>query len=81
MTVDNANEVITITKDLTAGDLRLYAAATTLAADWWQAEFIFLNDVIKFRETGDDQDRVTLTGGNYTINLNFKTLAGSVVTN
>ncbi|MCF8372113.1 MAG: SusF/SusE family outer membrane protein [Bacteroidales bacterium] len=80
-TVDNVNKVVTITKDLVAGNVRMYAAATTLAADWWQAEFNIFSDVIEFRATGGDQDPVTLAAGNYTINLNFINHAGTITTN
>ena len=45
---------------------------------WWQAEFIILNNKIEFRGTGGDQERVNLTAGNYKIDLNFKTGAGSI---
>jgi hypothetical protein len=80
-TVDNANSVVTITKDLAAGNLRMYAAASTLAADWWQAEFMIFNNIIEYRATGGDQTAVPVTAGNYTINLNFKDNSGSVTQN
>jgi hypothetical protein len=80
-TVDNANEVLTFTKDMLAGDLRMYAAATTMACDWWQAEFMILNNVIEYRGIGGDQTRVPVTAANYTINLKFKDNTGSVVLN
>ncbi len=83
-TVDNANEVITITKALSAGELRMHVwhkwfpLQTPQAVSWWQAEFIILNNKIKFRGTGGDQERVNLTAGTYKIDLNFKTGAGSI---
>ena len=76
-TVDNANGLITITKTLSAGDVRVYAWHPWFT-DWWQSEFIVLNGQIAFRGTGNDQDRVTVTPGPYTVNLNFKTGAGSI---
>ncbi len=85
-TVDNANAKLTITKTLTAGDIRMWAwhkyfgAAQTPSADWWQEEFIVLNNLIEFRGTGNDQTRVPLTAGSYKIELNFKTGAGSIAT-
>lgn len=82
-TVDNNNEVVTITKELQAGELRMHAwhkwfpEQEPQPVAWWQAEFIILNDKIEFRGTGDDQQRVSLTAGTYKIDLNFKTGAGS----
>jgi hypothetical protein len=76
-TVDNANEKLTITKDLTAGELRMYAWHKW-HYDWWQHEFIILNDMIEYRGTGNDQERVNLAAGTTTIDLNFKTGAGSI---
>jgi len=76
-TVDNDNEVLTLTKDLSAGELRMYAWHKW-HYDWWQHEFIILNDVIEYRGTGGDQDRVNIDAGNTTIDLNFKTGAGSI---
>ncbi|MCF8372114.1 MAG: SusF/SusE family outer membrane protein [Bacteroidales bacterium] len=81
LTVDNGNEVITITKNLAAGNLRMYAAATTLAADWWQAEFNIYNNMIEFRGTGGDMAAVPVTAGNHTINLNFINHVGTISTN
>jgi hypothetical protein len=37
-----------------------------------------LNDMIEYRGKGGDQERVTLTGGETTIELNFRTGAGSI---
>lgn len=79
--VDNTNEVVTFTGDLVAGNLRMYAAATTLACDWWQAEFMILNGAIEFRATGDDQEAVAVPAGNHTIDMNFRTLTGTVTAN
>ena len=76
-TVDNANEVVTITKDLSAGELRMYAWHKW-HYDWWQHEFIILNGMIEYRGTGGDQERVNVAAGNTTIDLNFKTGEGSI---
>ena len=76
-TVDNPNEVLTLTKELLDGDLRMYAAHSYFF-DWWHVEFMIFNDVIEFRADGGDQDRITLTAAEYTIELNFKTGAGSI---
>jgi len=82
--VDNANKLVTITKALAAGDLRIHAwhkwfpLQTPQAVDWWQAEFIILNNKIEFRGTGGDQVRVPLTAGTYKIDLNFSTGAGAI---
>lgn len=70
---------ISITKNLAAGtELRMHVGASTLACDWWQAEFIILDGKIEYRGTGNDQARVKLNGGNTTIKLNFKDNLGSI---
>jgi len=83
--VDNDNEVITMTKTLNAasandGGLRMYAwfTAADWMSDWWQSEFIILDNKIEFRGKGDDQERVEISAGTYKIDLNFKTGAGSI---
>lgn len=78
---DNPNEVLTLTKDLVDGNIRMFATASTLTCDWWQAEFMIYNDVIEYRSTGDDQEAVLVTAGNYTINLMFKNETGSITQN
>jgi hypothetical protein len=76
-TVDNANSVVTVTKTLAADELRLYAWHPWFT-DWWQSEFMVLDGKIAFRGTGGDQSRVTVTAGSHTVNLNFKTGAGTI---
>ena len=68
---------LTITKDLFAGELRMYAAHPYFA-DWWHVEFMIFDSVIEFRADGGDQDRIDITAGSHTIDLNFKTGAGSI---
>ncbi|TVR70592.1 MAG: SusF/SusE family outer membrane protein [Marinilabiliales bacterium] len=80
-TVDNDNEVITITRDLAAADLRIYAwfdAVEGWFTDWWQHEFIILDGEIEFRGRGDDQERVQVPAGNNKIDLNFRTGEGTI---
>ncbi len=84
-TVDNPAELITITKMLNAvsageGGLRMYAwfDAAAWFTDWWQSEFIVLDNQIVFRGKGDDQPRVEIGLGMYKIDLNFKTGAGAI---
>lgn len=81
-TVDNENEVVTLTKALSATNaLRIYAwfdAAEGWFTDWWQSEFIVLDGQIEFRGTGDDQDRVAVSDAEYKIDLNFITGEGSI---
>jgi len=77
-TVDNANEEISITKTLAAGNLRMHVAASTLVCEWWQAEFNVLSGVLEFRGTGGDQTAVPVTAGSHTIKLNFKDLTGTI---
>ncbi len=78
-TVDNDNSVIKFDGVPNSGELRMYVAAPTLNCDWWQAEFIVLNDKIEFRGTGGDQSRATVAAGD-NISLNFRTGAGSITT-
>ncbi|MDQ2180021.1 SusF/SusE family outer membrane protein [Marinifilum sp. D714] len=78
-TVDNTNKVIKFDGVPNDGELRMYVDAPTLNCDWWQAEFIVLNDKIEFRGTGGDQERVNVTAGD-NISLNFLTGAGSITT-
>lgn len=77
MTVDNANKVIKTTKTLTAGEIRMYAWHPWFT-DWWQSEFIVLNNKIELRGTGGDQARVSVTSGDHTVSLNFVTGDGSI---
>jgi hypothetical protein len=81
-TVDNANEVITITKALAATpELRMYAwfdAAEGWFTDWWQSEFIVIDGELLMRGRGDDQARVAVTANTYKIDLNFKNKTGSI---
>lgn len=79
-TVDNANEVLTFEGALNAGELRMHAWHPYFegVAEWWHVEFIILNDVIEFRGTGNDQERVNLDAGTYKIDLNFRNNTGSI---
>jgi len=77
LSVDNANSVVTITKTLAADELRMYAWHPWFT-DWWQSEFIILDGKIAFRGNGGDQSRVAVTAGSHTVNLNFKTGAGTI---
>lgn len=76
-TVDNTNQVIKYTGVPNSGELRMYVSASTLVCDWWQAEFIILNDKIEFRGKGNDQTRVNVTAGQ-NISLNFKLGTGTI---
>ena len=76
-TVDNANEILTFNKAISAGDLRMYGWHEWMT-DWWQSEFMILNGKIEFRGTGNDQERVNPGAGTYKIDLNFKTGDGSI---
>ncbi len=81
-TVDNANEVLTITKDLLAENIRMYAWMDKgWFSDWWQSEFNIYDGVIEYRATGNDQTPVPVTAGNYTVNLNFRNNTGSITAN
>ncbi len=76
-TVDNTNSVLTITKTLSAGNLRMHAWHKW-HGDWWQSEFNVIDGKIEFRGTGGDQAAVPVTAGSKTISLNFKAGTGSV---
>ena len=76
-TVDNENEKLTITRDLSAGELRMYAWHKW-HYDWWQHEFMILNGMIEYRGKGGDQERVSIDAGTTTIDLNFKTGEGTI---
>ncbi len=77
-TVDNDNEKLSITTDLVAAaELRMFAWHKW-HYDWWQHEFMVLNDMIEYRGAGGDQDRVNTAAGTVTVDLNFKTGAGSI---
>ncbi len=78
--VDNTNEIVTLTKDLAAGELRMYAwfDAAAWFTDWWQSEFMILEGAIQFRGIGGDQARVNVAAGSQKIDLNFKTSVGSI---
>ena len=76
-TVDNTNQVIHFDNFANAGELRMYVSASTLACDWWQAEFIVLNGKIEYRGTGGDQTRVSVDAGQNVL-LNFKLNSGAI---
>ncbi|WP_430813187.1 SusF/SusE family outer membrane protein [Carboxylicivirga sp. RSCT41] len=77
-TIDAENKVIKYDGTVAAAELRMHVGATTLTADWWQAEFMILDGNIAFRGTGDDQDRVALTAGNAVITLDFINGTGTI---
>jgi len=79
--IDAVNKVIKYSGDVNAGELRMHVAASTLKCDWWQAEFIILNDEIAYRGTGNDQERVAISAGTATISLDFIHGTGSIVQN
>lgn len=78
-TVDNANEVIKFEGVPATDNLRMHVAASTLACDWWRAEFSIIGGKIEFRGTGDDQAAVPVTA-NDIISLNFKAGTGTITT-
>jgi hypothetical protein len=76
-TVDNANEKLTITKELAEANLRMHAWHKW-HYDWWQHEFNIFDGTIEYRGTGDDQAAVPVSAGSTTIDLMFKTGTGSI---
>ena len=80
-TVDNENMLVTITKELAAGNLRMYAWMDKgWFTDWWQSEFRInpADGNIEYRGTGGDQEAVPVIAGTTTINLNFKDGTGTI---
>ncbi|WP_430812097.1 MULTISPECIES: SusF/SusE family outer membrane protein [unclassified Carboxylicivirga] len=77
-TIDKENKVIKYDGEVAEGELRMHVGAKTLACDWWQAEFIILNDMIEYRGTGGDQERVPMSAGNAVITLDFMNGTGSI---
>ena len=45
--------------------------------DWWKSEFMVFDDVIVYRGTGDDQDRVAGSVGQ-SLYLNFSKDTGEI---
>ncbi|HLO57762.1 MAG TPA: SusF/SusE family outer membrane protein [Bacteroidales bacterium] len=76
-TVDNTAGVIKFENIPANGNLRMYAKGSTLAADWWQAEFNIIDGNIEYRGTGGDQTAVPVTAGQ-TVTLNFKEGTGTI---
>ncbi|MDR1653591.1 MAG: SusF/SusE family outer membrane protein [Prevotellaceae bacterium] len=61
-----------------SAELRMYAATTAVACDWWQMEFVFFADgKIQYRGTGNDQARFTVAAGKV-ITLDFNNGMGTV---
>lgn len=79
-TVDNDNQVLTITRNLEAAEIRMYAwYEGGWFTEWWQSEFMIFDGEIEFRGTGDDQDRVNINpAGEYTVELDFINDTGSI---
>lgn len=76
-TIDNANQVIKYNSVPNSGAIRMYVSASTLACDWWQAEFSVIGGNIEFRGKGGDQAAVDVTAGQ-NVSLNFKLGTGSI---
>lgn len=76
-TAARGSDVVTLTQDLAAAELRIYAWHPYFT-DWWQSEFIVLDGMIEYRGTGDDQERVSSVAGSNTIELNFTTGVGAI---
>lgn len=76
-TIDNATQVIKYNNVPNSGAIRMYVSASTLACDWWQAEFTVIGGNIEFRGKGGDQAAVDVTAGQ-NVSLNFKLGTGSI---
>ncbi len=76
---DAESKTMVLTKSLLGGELRLHVTHPYISADnWWHAEFIFLDGKIEYRADGGDQDRVTIDGGEKTIELDFINQTGKI---
>ncbi len=77
--LDAENKTMYLTKSLLGGELRLHVTHPYIsAADWWHAEFIFLDGKIEYREAGDDQERFSINAGTQTIELDFINQTGKI---
>ena len=77
--LDAENKKMFLTKSLLGGELRLHVTHPYISGpDWWHAEFIFLDGKIEFREAGGDQERVNLSAGEQTIELDFINHTGKI---
>lgn len=77
--LDTDNKKLYLTKNYLGGDLRLHVTHPYIsAADWWHAEFIFLDGKIEYRADGDDQDRFSINAGEQTIELDFINQTGKI---
>ncbi|MGQ1784380.1 SusF/SusE family outer membrane protein [Saccharicrinis sp. GN24d3] len=77
--LDAVNKTMFLTKSLLGGELRLHVTHPYIsAADWWHAEFIFIDGKIEYRADGGDQDRVNVNAGEQTIELDFINQTGKI---
>lgn len=75
--VNNSEKTITYESVPANGNLRMYATASTIVCDWWQAEFNIIGDNIEYRADGGDQDVPSVVAGSK-ITLNFYTMKGTI---
>jgi hypothetical protein len=76
---DTENKKMYLAKSLLGGELRLHVTHPYIsAANWWHAEFIFLDGKIEYRADGGDQDRVNMDAGEKTIELDFINQTGKI---
>lgn len=75
--VDNTSKKISLTKNLTAGNLRVYVAHKWIK-DWWNSEFNIYSEKIEYRADGGDQAAVPVTAGNHTITFDFSNGSASI---
>ncbi len=60
-----------------SGELRIYAASSIAASDWWTREFIILDGKIAYRGNGGDQERVNVNAGQK-VTLDFNAGTGTI---
>ena len=77
--LDAENKKLFLTKNYLGGELRLHVTHPYIsAADWWHAEFIFLDGKIEYRADGGDQERFNINAGEQTIELDFINQTGKI---
>jgi hypothetical protein len=75
--VDNSNGIVTITRELTTGYLRMHTWHKWHYY-WWQHELVVRDGMIEFRGNGSALNPVKLPGRNTTIELDFRNGTGTI---
>ena len=76
--VDNENELITLTRELTTGYLRMHVWHPW-HYHWWQHELVIRDGKIEYRGNGNALNPVKVTGGSKSIELDFRKGTGTIL--